>query len=198
MIETNFFSTYFLPGTLALIMLGMGMSLTIQDFRNIFSEPKAVITGLICQMILLPLIAIGIAQMSGLSPEMQVGLVLISACPGGAVSNLISYLLKGNVALSVSMTSINSFLTILTIPLIVNVALGIFQGQSTSLSMPFWDTVLQVLLITVIPCVLGIFIRQNWAKFALRTERPLKIAMPILLAVAMSAAIFLEKKQGIK
>lgn len=197
MLETNFFSTYLLPGVLAIIMLGMGLSLTGKDFRNIFLQPKAVITGLISQMVLLPAVAIGIAMVSGLPAEMQVGIVLIAACPGGAVSNLISYLLKGNVALSVSMTSINSFLVIFTIPTIVNIALGTFMGTETDLVMPFWDTVLQVLLITVIPCVIGIFIRYQSERLAKQLERPLKVAMPIMLALAMLAAIFLEKKEGV-
>lgn len=197
MFETDFFSTYLLPGTLAIIMLGMGLSLTGKDFRNIFLQPRAVITGLISQMVLLPAVAIGIAAISGLSPEMKVGIVLIAACPGGAVSNLLSYLLKGNVALSVSMTSINSFLVVFTIPTIVNIALRMFMGTESDLELPFWNTVLQVLLITVIPCVIGIVIRYRNEALALRVERPLKVAMPIMLALAMVAAIFLEKKEGV-
>lgn len=96
------------------------------------------------------------------------------------------------------MTSINSFLTIFTIPTIVNVALGVFMGKSSPLQMPFWTTVLQILLITVIPCVIGIVIRARNEAFTKRVERPLKIAMPIMLAFAMLAAIFLEKKPGVK
>lgn len=197
MFETTFFSTYFLPGVLALIMFGMGTSLTGNDFRNIFLQPKAVIIGLICQMLLLPAVAIGLAAISGLPAEFQVGLVLISACPGGAVSNLLSYLLKGNLALSVSMTSINSFLVIFTIPLIVNIALSSFSGQSTDLVMPFWKTVINILLITVIPCILGVLVRYRFPAFAAKLQSPLKVAMPVLLAVAMVAAIFLEKKAGV-
>lgn len=197
MIETTFFSTYFLPGVLALIMFGMGTSLTGKDFRNIFLHPKAVVVGLVCQMVLLPALAVGLAYLSGLPPEFQVGIVLISACPGGAVSNLLSYLLKGNLALSVSMTSINSFLVIFTIPLIVNIALSVFMGKTTTLVMPFWDTVLNILLITVIPVVLGVLMRYRFPATAAKLQAPLKIMMPILLAVAMVAAIFLEKKDGI-
>jgi len=196
MLETNFFSTYFLPGTLALIMLGMGLSLTGKDFGNIFLQPKAVITGLVSQMILLPLFAFGIAQISGLRTELQVGLVLISACPGGATSNLISYLLKGNVALSVSMTSINSFLVIFTIPTIVGLAITEFLGTSSTLEMPFWSTVFNILIITVIPCVLGIVIRAKRESWALRLEPRLKVIMPVMLALAMLAAIFLDKPTG--
>lgn len=196
MLETKFFSTFFLPGTLALIMLGMGLSLTAQDFRNIFTQPKAVITGLICQMLLLPAFAFGVAELCGLRPELQVGLVLIAACPGGATSNLISYLLKGNVALSVSMTTINSFLVIFTIPTIVSIALATFMGESNDLVMPFWETVLNILLITVFPCVLGILIRARNKNFAERLEPKLKVIMPTMLAIAMLAAIFLEKPTG--
>jgi BASS family bile acid:Na+ symporter len=197
MIETTFFSTYFLPGVLALIMFGMGMSLTAHDFRNIFLNPKAVLTGLISQMLLLPALAIGLAMVSGLSPEFQVGIVLIAACPGGAVSNLLSYLLRGNVALSVSMTSINSFLTIVSIPIVVNIALDVFMGTKSTLVMPVFDTITQIMLITVIPCVLGILVRARFPNFAIRSQKPLKPLMPILLAIAMVAAIFLEKKDGI-
>lgn len=197
MIETVFFSTYFLPGVLALIMFGMGTSLTMLDFKNIFLQPKAVITGLIAQMILLPALALGLAAISGLPPEFQVGLVLISACPGGAVSNLLSYLLKGNLALSVSMTSVNSFLVIFTIPTIVGIGISTFGGPTKDLVMPFWETVLNILMITVVPCIIGVFVRSQSESFAKRLERPMKVAMPILLAVAMMAAIFLEKKEGV-
>ncbi|MEM6268414.1 MAG: bile acid:sodium symporter family protein [Bacteroidota bacterium] len=198
MIETQFFSTYFLPSVLALIMFGMGMSLTAGDFRNIFLQPRAVVIGLFCQMLVLPLMALGIALVSGLPPEYQVGIVLIAACPGGAISNLLSYLLRGNVALSVSMTVLNSFITIITIPLVVNVALSAFMGTTRPLSMPVLQTVTQILLITVIPCVAGILVRRWKPQFAAGTQRPLKIAMPVLLAIAMLAAIFLEKKPGIR
>jgi len=197
MFETVFFSTYFLPGVLALIMFGMGTSLTMDDFKNIFLQPKAVITGLTAQMILLPALAIGLAAISGLPPEFQVGLVLVSACPGGAVSNLLSYLLKGNLALSVSMTSINSFLVIFTIPTIVGIGISTFGGPTKDLVMPFWDTVVNILMITVLPCVVGIVVRSQSESFARKLEKPMKVAMPILLAIAMLAAIFLEKKEGV-
>lgn len=189
-------STYILPSVLALIMLGMGLSLTSQDFKNILLHPRQVFVGLICQMLLLPMIAIGIAYASGwvgLPPELQVGIVLIAACPGGAVSNLITYLLNGNVALSVSLTTLNSFLVIFSIPIIIRLALLLFMGSdSKEIVLPFWDTVLQILLMTVIPCIIGIYIRSKSTRMAVALEQPLKYAMPILLALAMLGAIFLE------
>lgn len=195
--ETQIFSTYLLPLTLALIMLGMGLSLTTRDFRNIFMHPKAVILGLVSQMIVLPLFAILVAQFSGLSDELKVGLVLIAACPGGAVSNLITHLLKGNVALSVSMTTVNSFITIFTIPAIVGIALHYFIGDSKEITLDFWATFIRVLLITVLPCVVGVIIHQQHKLFAESLEKPLKLIMPISLALMMIGSIFLEKKENV-
>lgn len=177
-------------------MLGMGLSLTMRDFRNIFLQPKAVILGLLSQMIILPLFAMLVAQLSGLSDELKVGLVLIAACPGGAVSNLITHLLKGNVALSVSMTTVNSFITIFTIPAIVGIALHYFIGDSKEIALDFWGTLIRVLLITVLPCVVGVIIHQQHKLFAESLEKPLRVIMPISLALMMIGSIFLEKKEN--
>ncbi|MEY3442559.1 MAG: hypothetical protein RLZZ519_840 [Bacteroidota bacterium] len=194
MIETHFFSTYLLPIVLGVIMFGMGTSLTFADFRNILVKPAGVIAGLVCQLVLLPMIAIAIAAVSGLRPEHQVGLVLVAACPGGAIANLLSYMLKGSVALSVSFTAVNSLITIFTIPLVVNLALDIFMGTNSALVLPVWDTVIQILLITVIPVVIGIWMKQAWPKTTDGMQRYFKLGMPIMLAIAMIAAIFVEKK----
>lgn len=194
MIETHFFSTYFLPIVLALVMFGMGTSLQWIDFKQILVKPIGVIGGLICQLILLPMLAIGIAWLSGLRPEHQVGLVLVAACPGGAIANLLSYMMKGNVALSVSFTAINSFITIFTIPLVTNLALSLFMHTHSTLEMPVWETVLQILLITVIPAGLGVWLRDKRPGTVQTMQRYFKIGMPLLLALAMIGAIFLEKK----
>jgi BASS family bile acid:Na+ symporter len=194
MIETHLFSTYLLPIVLAVIMFGMGTSLTVADFRKILVNPMGVIAGLVCQLILLPAIAIGIAAVSGLRPEHQVGLVLVAACPGGAIANLLSYLMKGSVALSVSFTAINSFITIFTIPFVVNIGLETFASTRVSLVLPFWETVAQILFITVIPAFLGVWMQAKFPKTTQGMQRYFKLGMPILLAIAMIGAIFLEKK----
>ncbi|NJL12536.1 MAG: bile acid:sodium symporter family protein [Microscillaceae bacterium] len=194
------FSTYLLPAVLAFIMFGMGLSLTSQDFRQIGLHPKGVMLGLVSQLLFLPLFSIGIAYLAGLvglPPEFQVGLVLIAACPGGAVSNLISYLLKANVALSVAMTSLNSLLVVFTAPSIVRGALWLFMPQTDkALSLPFWETVGQIVLITVLPCVLGLYVRAWRVNWALAIEPRLRVLMPLMLAGAMLGAIFLEKSDG--
>jgi bile acid:Na+ symporter, BASS family len=194
MIDTHFFSTYLLPAVLAVIMFGMGSSLTVADFRNIWVKPAGVISGLFCQLVILPFIAVAIAAISGLRPEHQVGLVLVAACPGGAIANLLSYMMKGSVALSVSFTAVNSFITIFTIPLVVNIALKIFMGTSTALVMPFWETVLQIVLITVVPVAIGVWMAEKWPRTTQSLQRYFKLGMPLLLAFSMIAAIFLEKK----
>jgi BASS family bile acid:Na+ symporter len=194
MIETHFFSTYLLPIVLGLIMFGMGTSLSMAEIRNSWVKPAGMIAGLVCQLLVLPLIAVAIASLSGMRPEHQVGLVLVAACPGGAIANLLSYMMKGNVALSVSFTAVNSFITIFTIPLVVNIALEIFQNTTVPLALPFWETVFQILLITVIPVFIGIWMRAKRPRATDRLQGIFKLSMPILLAIAMVAAIFVEKK----
>ena len=116
-------SAIILASSLAIIMLGMGLSLVVDDFKRIFTQPKGIVVGLINQMLLLPLIAYGLAIAFSLSAELAVGLMILAACPGGATSNLISHLAKADTALSVTLTAFSSFMTILTIPFIVNFAL---------------------------------------------------------------------------
>lgn len=194
MIETHFFSSYLLPIVLAVIMLGMGTSLAWGDFQNIFVKPQAVIVGLVTQLILLPALAICLAYISPLRPEHQVGLVLVAACPGGAIANLLSYMMKGSVALSVSFTALNSFITIFTIPIVTNIALQTFMSTRVQLVMPFWETVLQIVLITVIPALMGVGMRAAWPRMTYKMQKYFKVSMPIMLAIAMVGAIFVEKK----
>jgi len=190
------FSEYFLPVTLAIITLGMGLSLTERDFKNIFVYPKAVITGLCCQMILLPVIAWFIARSINISPLFKVGLMIIAACPGGATSNLVTYLLRGNVALSISMTALNSILALITIPLVVYFSLEIFMHEQTTIHLSVWETILNVFLITVIPAFVGTRIRKNYTKFATSLEKPLRIVLPLLLLVVYAGVIFIDEGTG--
>lgn len=192
----SLFSDYFLPVTLAIITLGMGLSLTDRDFRNIFAQPKAVLTGLTCQMILLPLIAYMIARTIQIDPLFKVGLMIIAACPGGATSNLITYMLRGNVALSISMTAINSLITLLTIPVIVTLSLGAFIHQDTALSLEVPEAVIKVFLITILPAFAGTRIRKWKPLFADRLEKPLRIILPVLLLIIYAGVIFIDQGTG--
>jgi len=177
-------------------MLGMGLSLTIHDFKNILHHPKGLITGLVCQIIFLPLIAFGIASVFNLSNELKVGMVIIAACPGGATSNLITHLLRGRLALSISLTAFNSFITIITIPVIVNLSLIYFMGTSTELQMPVLQTVIRIFFITIVPTSLGMLIRRYRKNLAKASERPLRYVMPVLLGIVFTVAIIGQKQEN--
>ena len=192
----SLFSEYFLPITLAIITLGMGLSLTDKDFKNIFMHPKAVIIGLCCQMILLPLIAWLIARSIQIDPLFKVGLMIIAACPGGATSNLITYLLRGNVALSISMTALNSIITLITIPLVVHLSLVAFINEDAAIRLNVVETIIKVFLITIVPAFIGTRIRKNYPDFSYKLERPLRVILPLLLLVVYAGVIFIDQGTG--
>ncbi|MFW6020006.1 MAG: bile acid:sodium symporter family protein [Bacteroidales bacterium] len=193
--EESFASTYLLPVVIGIIMFNLGLGLRLQDFRRIVHNPGSFFVGLFSQMVLLPLLAFGIASISELSPEVKVGIVIIAACPGGAVSNLITYYLKGNVPLSISLTSVNSFIILITIPVIVHIALNIFLSDSTYIEMPVLYTISRVFFMIIIPVIIGMIVRARTPKRADKMENILKYATVLLLAVVYSFVIF-EKNDG--
>jgi bile acid:Na+ symporter, BASS family len=183
-------SDFVVTGTLALIMAGIGLSLTGTDFKNIFLRPKAIITALSVQLIIVPALAFLIASISGLSEEARVGLVIISACASGATSNLITHLFRGNVALAISMTTINSLVTVVWVPFVIKIALWTFMRKTAEISLPFFETVLQIFLVILIPASFGMLIRAIRKEMALKLEKPLKYILPTLLAVVFSIKLF--------
>lgn len=191
----SFASTYLLPVVIGIIMFNLGLNLRLKDFGRILHNPASFFVGLFSQMVLLPFIAFMIAHAAPLAPEIKVGIVIIAACPGGAVSNLITYYLKGNVPLSISLTSVNSFLILITIPIIVHLGLNFFMGESSPINMPVTQTIGRVFLMIIIPVIIGMFVRARKAKTANRIERILKYGTVVLLAVVYSFVIF-EKNDG--
>lgn len=175
---------------LAFVMLGIGMSLTWYDFRQVLAIPKPLVVGLILQMLLVPIFSFGIAYYSDLSANWKIGFIILAICPGGTTASFISYLFKGNVALSIALTTINSFLTLFTIPLISNFALRFFAQQDALIQLPFWETFLQICLITIVPAVIGVIIRQLWEGFAKKAQSRLKFITVLMLAVVFIAKIF--------
>ncbi len=187
---TELLSKVFLPLSLAIIMLGMGMTLVIGDFTRIFKFPKSVLLGLTNQLIFLPIIGFTIAILFNLRPEMAVGLMVLAACPGGPTSNLITQVSKGNIALSVTLTAIASFISILTIPFIISYALEYFgTGGNIEIKLPILDTILQIMVITVIPITIGMIIRNFRPKFADRMERPMRIASTVIFILVFIAIV---------
>lgn len=173
-------------------MLGLGLSLRISDFTRIVKFPKAVIIGLSCQMLLMPIICFFVAKGFGLPPELAVGLMLLSASPGGAVANLYSHLSKGDVALNVTLTAINSLLSLLTLPLIVNLSLQYFMQDDQYIPMQF-RKVIEVFIIVLVPISVGMLVNKVYPKVSAALSKPVKIASAILLATVIILAVSKDK-----
>jgi BASS family bile acid:Na+ symporter len=181
---------------LALIMMGVGLSLTASSFRNLFVHPKALLVGLTSQIIVLPVIAFVISYFSGMTPAFKVGLIILAACPGGTTSGLLTYFFKGNVALSITFTSINSILTLFTIPLIVNMSLIYYFGRATIIHLSYLETIIQIFAVTIIPAGIGMIIRNYWPVFAVKAQRPVKIVLVAALAVIFIIYLFAGSAKG--
>lgn len=172
--ESSFLTAVFLPLALFAVMLGMGLGLTLKDFSRVLVYPKGIVVGLLAQLVMLPILGFIVASLFPLSPELAVGVMILVACPGGPTSNLVTYLARGNVALSISLTAISSLLTVFTIPLVVNLATRAFMGEATDLQLPFLATVLQIAVITIIPVAVGMALHYYLPLFAARVERGVK------------------------
>ena len=186
-------STIILASSLIIIMLGMGLSLVINDFKRILVYPKAIIVGLTNQLIILPLIGFGIAILFPIRPEIAVGIMILAACPGGPTSNLISHLAKGDTALSVTLTAFSSFITILTIPFIINFALTYFLDEGQMIKLDVLDTIIRIMVIIIIPIFIGMLIRKYKEKFALKMAKPVRTASGIVLALII-VGIFIKER----
>jgi BASS family bile acid:Na+ symporter len=191
-------ATVFLPIALGIIMLGLGLSLKTEDFTRVVKYPKAVIIGLICQMLLLPFICFGIALSFGLKAELAVGLMLLAASPGGATANLFSHLSNGNVALNITLTAVNSVLAIFTLPIIVNLSLGYFMADSDTVVPLQFKKVIEVFAIILLPVILGMIINAKSPNFSKKAEKPFKIASAIFLIIIIIAAVLKDKEKIIE
>lgn len=177
-------------------MFGVGISLTLSDFSNVFRHPRAFFSALSIQMLGLPLVAFIIGLLSPLPAAIKVGLIILAASPGGATSGFLTYLWRGNVALSLSLTSVNSFLTLFSIPVVVNLGLRVYMGRSTDLHLPFWETVSHIFFITIIPATFGLLLRRFAPAFAERISKPAKYVMLALLGLVFTIKLFAGESQG--
>lgn len=191
--QANLLTEIFLPIALGIIMLGMGLSLTVADFKRIALFPKATFVGLFSQLVLLPTVAFLTLKLIDLPPELAVGVMLIAFCPGGATSNLLSNLARADVALSITLTAISSMITVFTIPLFINMAMEHFMGEGRYVQLPLVKTMLQIIMITIIPVSIGMIIRWKSPSGAKRAERPVKIASAIFIALVIAGVILKER-----
>ena len=191
--EASFLSAVFLPLALFIIMFGMGLSLTIEDFKRVVTYPKAVIIGLVSQLVMLPIVGFGIASVFPLEPELAVGLIILAACPGGPTSNMITFLAGGDVALSVSLTAISSLITVFSIPLVVNLSMQTFLGTGTTLQLPFINTVVQIAVITLIPLTMGMITHKYAPGIANKADKYVKWLSLFVLALVITLLLVQER-----
>ncbi len=174
--------TIFLPLALAVVMAGLGLELTPNDFKRVSKHPKAVFIALFCQLVVLTAIAFFICKLLNLPPLLAVGLMLLAASPGGPTANLFSYLYKGDIALNITLTAVNSVIAAFTLPLIVNFAIQHFMQDGQQVGLQF-AKVLQVFLIIIIPVTLGMLVRHFSPQTADRLNKPVRIFAVVFLIV---------------
>ncbi len=181
-------TTIGLPVALGIIMLGLGLSLTLADFARVLKQPKAVIIALLCQLLLLPAICFGLVLAFQLPPILAVGMMMLAASPGGTTANLYSHLFRGDIALNISLTAVNSVIAVITLPLITNFAIAYFQPFDDRLGLQ-WSKALEVFAIVLLPVALGMVIRRFWPRFASGMDKPVRIASVIILIVVIAGAV---------
>ena len=181
-------TTIGLPVALGIIMLGLGLSLTLADFARVLKQPKAVFIALVCQLLILPAICFGLVLLFQLPPVLAVGMMMLAASPGGTTANLYSHLFRGDIALNISLTAVNSVIAVITLPLITNFAIMYFQPFDDQLGLQ-WAKALEVFAIVLLPVALGMLVRRFWPKFADAMDKPVRIASVVILIVVIAGAV---------
>ncbi len=177
-------------------MFTIGSSLKPGQFWKIAKRPKSVALGLILQMLFLPLLVFALVDITNLPPEFKVGLMILSFCPGGTTSNLVSYLIDADVPLSIYLTSINSFLILITVPTFTYLSLIHFTGAGDHINLPIGTTIIKVVSIILLPVILGMQVRRFFPKLITSLQKPLKYASIILLAAVFTIKFLAPSTQG--
>jgi len=180
-----------LPIALAIIMFGLGLGLTVADFKRVGQHPRAVVVALTCQLVLLPAVCFGLVRLFDLDPLLGIGMLLLAASPGGTTANLFSHLFRGDVALNITLTAVNSIISIGTLPLITNLAIDYFD-EGDSISMPLAEVV-KVFVLILVPVGIGMAVRAGRPAFARSMDRPVRIGSAVILAVLVLGILASER-----
>jgi BASS family bile acid:Na+ symporter len=178
----------FLPLALALVMFGLGLTLTTADFARVAKYPKAAIIALVCQVVILPAICLGLVLAFGLKGVLAVGMMLLVASPGGTSANLFSHLAGGDVALNITLTAINSVLAVFTLPIVVGLSMAHFMADNAEVGLQPAKFV-QVFAIVLVPVAIGMLVRRKFEAWALKMNDPVRIASVVVLVLVIIAAI---------
>lgn len=187
--QTGILVSVILPLSLFFIMLGMGMSLVVDDFKRIVVQPKAALVGFSAQMILLPLLAFLVISIFEMDPLLAVGLMILAFCPGGTTSNMMTFLVKGDVALSISLTAIVSLVAPFTIPFLANLSMNHILGEGNEFVLPLKQTVLTLVVITVLPVGIGMLLRKWKPEFCNKMEGAVKIFSVLFLFLIIAGIL---------
>lgn len=182
------FAAVALPLALGIIMFGLGLDLTPADFVRVAKQPKAAAVALACQLLLLPAICFGLVLLFQLPPILAVGMLLLAASPGGTTANLYSHLFRGDVALNISLTAINSVIAVVTLPVITNLAIAIFKPGDLSVGLQFAKT-LEVFLIVLAPVAMGMTVRALQPGFAQAMDKPVRVASVAILVLVIAGSV---------
>ena len=175
-----------IPMLLGVIMFGMGMTLRVEDFKEIFKRPRDVLIGLLAQFSIMPLLAFGLATIFQLPPELATGVILVGTCPGGTASNVITYLAKGDLALSVSMSMASTILAPIVTPLLTWFLAGAWVNVS------FFDMMLSIVQVVIAPILLGIIVNQIFADFVKRVVKILPVISIVAILLIVGGVVSVE------
>ena len=189
-------ATKIAPLALALIMLGLGLSLTIQDFIRVVKIPKDFLVGFISQLVLLPIVALSIALILTLSAELALGLMLIACAPGGVTSNVITKFADGDVALSISLTAVVSLISIISVPFIMFASIDFFEIEVLIKEISMTGIALKMFLVVTVPVIIGMIIR-HFAKNFVDNQASLIQKISVILFMLVFAAIYMEEWDNI-
>ena len=182
-----------LPFSLAFIMFSLGLGLSINDFTRVFFKPRDFLIGLFFQIIVLPIVAIIIVLFWPLTPELAIGVMILAAAPGGVTSNVLTSYAKGNIALSISLTAINSILCVITVPIILIISLSILGYGSLNEGQSLFSVAIQMFLIVTVPVILGVLLSSILSSF----EKIAKNISIILFALVLLGAILSQRENVI-
>ncbi|OLF18423.1 bile acid:sodium symporter family protein [Actinophytocola xanthii] len=180
--------TVLLPATLAVVMLGLGLTLRLADFTRIATAPRAAVIALGCQVVVLPAVCFGLVKLVGLPPVLAVGMMILAASPGGTTANLFSHLARGDVALNITLTALNSVIAVVTLPLVVGLSAAHFLGDGADIGMQPAKLV-QVFAVVLVPVALGMWLHRLFPRFTERMRGPVRKLSAAVLGLMIVATI---------
>ena len=193
----NFITDVVLPLALAFIMFTLGLGLSFSDFLKVAKNPKNFFIGLISQLIFLPVVALIIVKVWPLQPELAIGLILIAAAPGGVTSNILTSFAKGDVALSISLTAIMSLLSVISVPIVLGISMGLISDKTLG-SISLTGIALSMFFIVTLPVLLGVIFRASLSYITKIIEKPAKLLSTLLFVLVLIGAIVAERENIIE